>query len=138
MRSLFLRVPAILAPCCVDVSLLAAQTATAPTEAEDPAKIERAWQKASTKYDSARATLLNQVGVQGFRPDVQGGAFRSGGLGGVIQKSRTRPWRRQDDAQLRMKASAEATAEQLLDAHDACYVALQSGWFVRPLRAIYV
>ena len=61
MRSLFLRVPVILAFCCIDVSLLAAQTATAPTAAEDPAKIEQAWQKASAKYDSARAALLNQV-----------------------------------------------------------------------------
>ena len=28
-----------------------------------------------------------------------------------------------------MKASSEAIVEQLLDAHDACHGALQSGWF---------
>ena len=46
---------------------------TAPTAAEDPAVIDQAWQKASSKYDPQRAALLKEVdGVtrQGpFRPD---------------------------------------------------------------------
>jgi alpha-L-fucosidase len=55
------------------VSMLHAQSPTAPTAAEDPAIIDQAWQKASSKYDSQRATLLKQVDAvdhQGpFRPD---------------------------------------------------------------------
>jgi len=52
---------------------LNAQNPTAPTAAEDPAIIDQAWQKASSKYDPQRAALLKEVdGVtrQGpFRPD---------------------------------------------------------------------
>ena len=55
------------------VSTVHAQSSTAPTAAEDPAIIDQAWQKASSKYDSQRATLLKQVDAvdhQGpFRPD---------------------------------------------------------------------
>ena len=55
------------------VSMLHAQSPTAPTAAEDPAIIDQAWQKASSKYDSQRAALLKQVDAadhQGpFRPD---------------------------------------------------------------------
>ena len=43
------------------VSMLHAQSPTAPTAAEDPAIIDQAWQKASSKYDSQRAALLKQV-----------------------------------------------------------------------------
>jgi alpha-L-fucosidase len=55
------------------LSVLHAQTPTAPTASEDPGSIDRIWQKASSKYDDARASLLKQVGaadLQGpFRPD---------------------------------------------------------------------
>ena len=54
-------------------SLLHAQQATAPTASEDPAKIDEIWQKASSKYDAERTTLVTRVdavGHQGpFRPD---------------------------------------------------------------------
>lgn len=40
---------------------LQAQSATAPTASQDPAAIDQAWQKASNKYDSARAALLKDV-----------------------------------------------------------------------------
>jgi alpha-L-fucosidase len=54
-------------------SMLHAQTATAPTASQDPVSIDRVWQKASSKYDEARATLLKQIDaadLQGpFRPD---------------------------------------------------------------------
>ena len=40
---------------------LYAQDATAPTASQDPAVIDQAWQKASSKYDSERATLLKDV-----------------------------------------------------------------------------
>jgi alpha-L-fucosidase len=54
-------------------SLLHAQSATAPSSAEDPASLDQIWQKASSKYDAARAALLNEVdGVDNagpFRPD---------------------------------------------------------------------
>lgn len=52
---------------------LHAQTATAPTASQDPESIDQIWQKASSKYDSQRATLLKDVDNgdhQGpFRPD---------------------------------------------------------------------
>jgi alpha-L-fucosidase len=55
------------------LSFLHAQSATAPTASEDPASIDQAWQKASSKYDVQRATLLKEVddvNHQGpFRPD---------------------------------------------------------------------
>ena len=55
------------------VAMLHAQRPTAPTAAEDPAINDQVWQKASSKYDSERATLLKQVDAadhQGrFRPD---------------------------------------------------------------------
>src|SRR6185312_14186353 len=54
-------------------SNLHAQTATAPTASQDPESIDQIWQKASSKYDSQRATLLKDVDNgdhQGpFRPD---------------------------------------------------------------------
>ena len=39
-------------------SILDAQAATAPTAAEDPVSIDQAWQKASSKYERERASLL--------------------------------------------------------------------------------
>jgi alpha-L-fucosidase len=54
-------------------SILHAQTATAPTSSEDPAGIDQAWQKASSKYDAERGAVLKEVDDldhQGpFRPD---------------------------------------------------------------------
>jgi alpha-L-fucosidase len=50
-----------------------AQGPTAPTASEDPEKIDQLWQKASSKYDAQRTTLLQNVdhaAHQGpFRPD---------------------------------------------------------------------
>ena len=50
-----------------------AQNATSPTASEVPDRIDQIWQKASSKYDSARAALLKDVDAgdqQGpFRPD---------------------------------------------------------------------
>lgn len=40
---------------------LLAQTPTAPTVSEDPLTIDRAWQKASVKYDAARSAILEDV-----------------------------------------------------------------------------
>ncbi|MGC2182925.1 MAG: hypothetical protein WA637_06590, partial [Terriglobales bacterium] len=55
------------------LSGLYAQNATAPTASQDPAVIDQVWQKASSKYDSQRATLLkdvDRVNAQGpFRAD---------------------------------------------------------------------
>lgn len=55
------------------ISNVRAQDATAPTASEDPAIIDQAWQKASSKYDSARTALLKDVdsaNAQGpFRAD---------------------------------------------------------------------
>ena len=52
---------------------------TAPTASEDPAVIDQLWQKASSKYDSARVALLDTVDRTGhagpFRPDWE--SFRS-------------------------------------------------------------
>ena len=42
------------------LSSLHAQNATAPTASQDPAVIDQIWQKASSKYDSQRATLLQE------------------------------------------------------------------------------
>lgn len=54
-------------------SIMHAQSATAPTASEEPAKIDQIWQKASSKYDDERAALLKEVDAvdyQGpFRPD---------------------------------------------------------------------
>ena len=54
-------------------SIMHAQSATAPTASEEPAKIDQIWQKASSKYDGERAVLLKEVDAidyQGpFRPD---------------------------------------------------------------------
>jgi alpha-L-fucosidase len=41
--------------------MAAAQSATAPTVTQEPASIDQTWQKASSKYDSERATLLKKV-----------------------------------------------------------------------------
>ena len=43
------------------VSMLYAQTPTAPTASADPASIDAIWQNASSKYDNQRAALLKQV-----------------------------------------------------------------------------
>jgi alpha-L-fucosidase len=55
------------------ISNLYAQSSTAPTASQDPVVIDQAWQKGSSKYDSQRAAVLEQVdkiNQQGpFRPD---------------------------------------------------------------------
>ena len=55
------------------VSILYAQNATAPTASQDPASIDQIWQKATSKYDAQRATILKDVdsaNAQGpYRPD---------------------------------------------------------------------
>ena len=55
------------------ISNLHAQSSTAPTASQDPAVIDQAWQHGSSKYDSQRAAVLEQVDKvdqQGpFRPD---------------------------------------------------------------------
>ena len=55
------------------ISLLHAQSATAPTASEDPASIDQIWQKATSKYDVQRATILKDVDSTNhegpFRPD---------------------------------------------------------------------
>jgi alpha-L-fucosidase len=43
------------------VSMTHAQSATAPTATQEPASIDLTWQKASSKYDSERVTLLKKV-----------------------------------------------------------------------------
>jgi alpha-L-fucosidase len=43
------------------VAMTHAQSATAPTATQEPASIDQSWQKASSKYDSERATLLKKV-----------------------------------------------------------------------------
>ncbi len=52
---------------------LHAQDASAPTASNDPASIDEVWQKASSKYDAQRASVLKDVnaGIQQgpFRPD---------------------------------------------------------------------
>ena len=54
-------------------SVTYAQSPTAPSASEEPAKIDHIWQKASSKYDAERAALLKEVDAianQGpFRPD---------------------------------------------------------------------
>ena len=68
MRGLFGFVLALSA-----LSVVHAQSATAPTASEDPNSFDQIWQKASSKYDAERAALLKQVddvNQQGpFRPD---------------------------------------------------------------------
>jgi len=55
------------------LSVMYAQSPTAPTASEEPAKIDQIWQMASSKYDAQRTALLKEVdaiGSQGpFRPD---------------------------------------------------------------------
>jgi len=62
----------VLVAACM-LSTLHAQSATTPTASRDPLSIDQAWQKASSKYDSARAALLKEVDAmdhQGpFQPD---------------------------------------------------------------------
>jgi alpha-L-fucosidase len=43
------------------VTGLHAQSATAPTASMDPAEMDRIWQKASSKYDGPRNTILKEV-----------------------------------------------------------------------------
>lgn len=54
-------------------STLHAQSATAPTDSQDPASIDEIWQRASSKYDDARAALLKKIDSADqpgpFRPD---------------------------------------------------------------------
>jgi len=62
----------ILLPLCMSFTLQA-QTAMGPTIAQDPASLDQAWQTASSKFDTRRATLLKKVDEgdhEGpFRPD---------------------------------------------------------------------
>jgi len=55
------------------LSVMCAQSPTAPTSSEEPEKIDQIWQAASSKYDAQRASLLKEVDAidsQGpFRPD---------------------------------------------------------------------
>jgi hypothetical protein len=55
------------------ISTVHAQSATAPTDSQDPVSIDQTWQRSSSKYDAARAALLKEVDSadqQGpFRPD---------------------------------------------------------------------
>jgi len=55
------------------LSVMRAQSATTPTASEDPVVIDQVWQKATSKYDAQRATLLKEVddvNHEGpFRPD---------------------------------------------------------------------
>ena len=64
---------AILLVASSSLFLLHAQSATAPTASQDPEVLDQIWQKASSKYDGARATLLkdvDQADHQGpYRPD---------------------------------------------------------------------
>ena len=57
----------------IPVSQIHAQTASAPTAAQDPAAIDLVWQKASSKYDAPRASILQSVdrsiAAGPFRPD---------------------------------------------------------------------
>jgi len=65
---------------CLSLALLSgpaysqvATSPTAPTNSEDPVKIDEAWQKASAKYDAPRAAIIKEVDrgdYDGpFRPD---------------------------------------------------------------------
>ena len=66
------RLGLILLALCAHTALHA-QSATAPTAAEDPEVIDQIWQKASSEYDAERAGLLKRVDAvdhQGpYRPD---------------------------------------------------------------------
>src|SRR5436305_4352158 len=61
----------LLAACAI--SIASAQNPSAPTASQDPATIDQAWQKGSSKYDAQRAALLREVDKidqEGpFRPD---------------------------------------------------------------------
>jgi alpha-L-fucosidase len=54
-------------------SMFAQSAANAPTATKDPAVLDQTWQKASAKYDGARASILSSVdrinGDGPFRPD---------------------------------------------------------------------
>jgi alpha-L-fucosidase len=71
-RRLFCNVGKILLAACA-LSVANAQNPAAPTASQDPATIDQAWQKASSKYDGQRATLSRDVDKfdqEGpFRPD---------------------------------------------------------------------
>ena len=76
-RSRFTTLSQPLAQCGVGLLLLMATAnvraqSTAPTAAEDPARIDQDWQKASRKYDAPRAALLSDVDRAG-----RGGPFRA-------------------------------------------------------------
>jgi hypothetical protein len=46
-------------------SVMYAQSPTAPTASEEPAKIDHFWQKASSEYGAERAALLKKVDAPG-------------------------------------------------------------------------
>ena len=73
LLSQFIRGLAVIVLGLSTLSGLLAQNPTAPTASQDPALIDQAWQKASSKYDPARAALLKEADAathQGpFRPD---------------------------------------------------------------------
>ncbi|HWF92891.1 MAG TPA: alpha-L-fucosidase [Terriglobales bacterium] len=59
--SWFIRKIGAVAVLLLTCSMLNAQSATAPTESQDPEVIDQIWQKASSKYDAQRASLLKDV-----------------------------------------------------------------------------
>ena len=71
----FARALLMIAVLCAAVcpSTTLAQEANAPTASQDPLTIDRAWQKASAKYDASRAAILADVErvnrAGSFRPD---------------------------------------------------------------------
>ena len=69
----FSRSTLVLSMALVARSLAQVPDPSAPTASANPAAIDREWQKASAKYDSARATILEQVDKVNqsgpFRPD---------------------------------------------------------------------
>ena len=73
LSSQLLRILGAIALALSAISILQAQSATAPTDSQDPASIDQIWQGASSKYDAARAALLKEVDSadhQGpFRPE---------------------------------------------------------------------
>src|SRR5690242_13905350 len=69
---LFCSVSKIMLTACA-LSVAHAQNPTAPTASQDPATIDEAWQKASSKYDTQRVSVLrgvDKIDQDGpFRPD---------------------------------------------------------------------
>ena len=73
LSSQFLRILGAIVLALSAIHILHAQSATAPTDSQDPASIDQIWQRASGKYDAPRAALRKEVDStdqQGpFRPD---------------------------------------------------------------------